>query len=106
MNRRLCHYSNNTKCCAIAPEVSSRLPSAADRVRAHVTSCGICGGQNGTEAGFHLVLRVPMPIVPQTAPHSSLSILRDWYNRPNSGRNIVLGGLSLTPKQNKTIPVT
>jgi hypothetical protein len=42
--------------------VSRRRPTARARVRAQVRSCGICGVQSGTGAGF---LRVP------TAPHSS-----------------------------------
>jgi hypothetical protein len=38
-------------------------------------------------AGFLQVLRFPLPIlIPPTAPHSSSSIIRDWYNRPISGR--------------------
>jgi hypothetical protein len=36
----------------IAQAVSRRLPTAAARVRAQVRSCGICGEQNGTRAGF------------------------------------------------------
>jgi hypothetical protein len=71
---------------AIAQAVSRRLPTAMARVRAQVKSCGICGGQSGTEAGFLRALRFPLPILlPPTAPHSS-SIIRSWYNRPNNGR--------------------
>jgi hypothetical protein len=67
--------------------VHGRLPTAAARVRSQVRSCGICGGQSGTEAGFLLVLRFPLPIlIPPTTPHSSSSIIRGWYNRPNIGR--------------------
>jgi hypothetical protein len=74
---------------AIAQAVCRRFPTAAARVRAQVRSCGICGGQSGTGAGFLLVLRYPLPIlIPSTTPHSSsLSIIRDWYNRPISGRS-------------------
>jgi hypothetical protein len=51
-----------------------------------VRSCGICGGQRGTVAGFLRVLRLPLPIlIPPTAPHASSNVL-GWYNRPNSGR--------------------
>jgi hypothetical protein len=33
------------------------------------------------------VLRFPLPIlIPATAPHSASSVIRGWYNRPNSGR--------------------
>jgi hypothetical protein len=71
---------------AIAQAVSRRLPKAAARVRAPLRSCGICGGQSGSGAGFLRVLRFPLPIlVPPTAPHSS-SIIRGGYNRPISGR--------------------
>jgi hypothetical protein len=56
----------------IAQAVSRRLPTAAARVRSHVKSCGICGGQSGTGAGFLRVLRFPLPfLIPPTAPHSS-----------------------------------
>jgi hypothetical protein len=44
---------------AIAQAVSRRLPIAAARVRAQVTSCGICDGRSGTGAGFFRVIRFP-----------------------------------------------
>jgi hypothetical protein len=72
---------------AIAQAISCRLPTAAVRARARLRSCGICGGQSGAGAGFLLVLRFPLPIlITPTAPHSSSSIIRGWYNRPNSRR--------------------
>jgi hypothetical protein len=72
---------------AIAQAVSLRLPTTAARVRAQVRSCGVCGGQSGIGTGFLRVLRFPLPIpIPPTAPHSSSSIIRGWYNRPISGR--------------------
>jgi hypothetical protein len=72
---------------AIAQAVSRRLPTAAALVRAQDKSCGICDGQSGAGAGFFRVLRFPLPIsILPTAPHSSSSIIRGWYNRPISGR--------------------
>jgi hypothetical protein len=80
---------------AIAQAVSRWLPTAAARARSQVRSCGICGGQSSTGAGFLRVLRFPLPIlIPPTAPQSS-SIIRGWYNRPTVAD--VPSGLSLTP---------
>jgi hypothetical protein len=46
---------------------------------------GICGGQNGTGAGFLRVFQFLLPIlIPPNASYSS--IIRGWYNRPISGR--------------------
>jgi hypothetical protein len=72
---------------AIPQAVSLRLPTAAAQVRAQVRKCEICGGQSGTGAAFLQVLRFPLPLlIPPTAPHSSSSVIRGWYNRPISGR--------------------
>jgi hypothetical protein len=71
----------------IAQAVSRGLPTAAARVRARVKSCGICGGQRGTGAGFLRVLKFPLPIrIPPIAPQSS-SVIWGWYSMPNSGRS-------------------
>jgi hypothetical protein len=73
---------------ATAQTVSRRLPTATAMVRAQVMSCGICGGQNGTGAGFLRVFRFPLPIIiPPTVPRSS-SITQGFYsyNRPVGGR--------------------
>jgi hypothetical protein len=51
---------------AIAQAVSRWLPIAAARV----WSSGICGGQNGTGAGFLRVLRFPLPFIPPNSPSS------------------------------------
>jgi hypothetical protein len=51
---------------AIAQAVSRWLSTAEARVRSQVRSCGICGGQSVTEAGFLQVLRVSL-----ANPHST-----------------------------------
>jgi hypothetical protein len=61
-----------TKCRARAQVFSHRFPTTTAQVRAQVKSCGVCGGQSGTEAGFLRVLRFVLPILIQlSAPHSS-----------------------------------
>jgi hypothetical protein len=45
------------ECPAIAQTDSRLLPTAAAPVRFQVRSCGICGGQSGTGAGFLRVIR-------------------------------------------------
>jgi hypothetical protein len=66
---------------AIAQAVSRQLPTVVVQVRSQVKWCWVCGGQNGTGAGFLRVLRFPLPI-----PYSSL--IRSWYNRPFSGLSV------------------
>jgi hypothetical protein len=86
---------------AIAQAVSHRLPTAAAQVWFQVRSCGICGGQSGTVAGFLRVLRFPLPIlIPPTTPHSS-SIIRDWYKSPNIGWRTKWTQSHPTPRQKK-----
>jgi hypothetical protein len=71
----------------VVQPVSRRLPTAEARVRAHVRSCWICGGQSGTGIGFLRLFRFPLPIlIPPTARHSSSNIW-GWYNRSVSGRH-------------------
>jgi hypothetical protein len=53
---------------AVAQAVSRWLPTAAAPGSRPVRSCGICGGQSGTGAGFLQVLRFPLPII--IAPNS------------------------------------
>jgi hypothetical protein len=72
----------------MAQAVSRWLPTAAARVHTRVWSCGVCGGQSGTGAGFLLVLRFALPIfIPPISPQSPSPIIRGWYNRPVSGRS-------------------
>jgi hypothetical protein len=59
--------------------------AVAQAVSRLLKSCGIYGEQTGTGVGFLWVLQFPPSLIPPTAPHSS-SIIRGWYNRPNSGR--------------------
>jgi hypothetical protein len=60
--------------------LSSRSPGLDSK------SFRICGEQRGTRTDFLFVLLFPLSIIPSTAPHSSSTITRGWYNRPNSGR--------------------
>jgi hypothetical protein len=79
--------------------VSRRLPTTAVRVGAQVRSCGICGGQSCTGAGFLQVLQFPLPIIiPLSDPHS-WSITQGWYNRPVSCRPTKCTQSHPTPKK-------
>jgi hypothetical protein len=77
-----CHVPDS----AIAQAVSRRLPTATARVRVRVRSCGIFGRQSSFGTGFLRAFRFPLPIlILPTSSHSS-SIIRGWYNGPNTGR--------------------
>jgi hypothetical protein len=71
--------------------MARRLPTAAARVRAQARSCGICGGQSVTGAGFPRVFRFSVPVlIPPTASKSSDATLGQIVAD-------VPSGLSLTP---------
>jgi hypothetical protein len=87
--------------CAVAQIVSSRLPTAASRVQARVSSCGICGGQSGTWAGFLRVLRSPLPIrISPTAPQSSSTIIWGRYGSPKQWPHYQVESVSHHEKRN------
>jgi hypothetical protein len=48
---------------AVAQAVSRWLHTVSARVCVRA-ACGVCGVQSGTGAGFLLVLRFPLPIIP------------------------------------------
>jgi hypothetical protein len=92
---------SNTLARAIAQAVSRRHPTAAARVRAHVKSCGICGGQRHW-GRFSPNISVSFPIlIPPTVPHSPTSIIQGWYNRPISGRRTKWTQSHPTPRNYK-----
>jgi hypothetical protein len=82
---------------AVARKVSRWLPTAAARV----WSCGICGGQSDTGAGFLRVLRFPLPIISPTDSSSSSSfIIGGWYNWSVMA-SIIVNLVLLHPKKEK-----
>jgi hypothetical protein len=54
---------------AVAKAVSRWIPTAAARVRV-LAACGFCGEQSDIGAGFLLVLRFSLPIIPPISPLS------------------------------------
>jgi hypothetical protein len=86
----------------IIQALSRWFSTAAALVRAPVRSCGICGGQSGTGAGFLLVLRFSLKIlIPLTIAQSSSFIIRRWYNRRNNGRYTMWAQSQPHPKELK-----
>jgi hypothetical protein len=61
---------------ALAQAVSRRYCILAARVKLRASSCRICCGQSGTGSGFLRVLRLPLPIIPPSASHSSSFIIQ------------------------------
>jgi hypothetical protein len=60
---------------AVAQAVSSQLPTMTALVRTRAGSCGICGRQSGSGAGFFRVLRFPFeikfPMIPSNTQYFS-----------------------------------
>jgi hypothetical protein len=82
--------------------VSHYLPTTVAQAWAQVRSCGICGGQIGTGAGFCPSTLVS-PANHSTAQHSPLP---NTHHHPSSGAGTVgemvtevPSGLTLTPPQ-------
>jgi hypothetical protein len=82
----------------------SPASTAKIRVRAQVSSRGICGRQSGTGAGFLRVLWFPLPSIPPIAPQLSSSsssiIIRSWYSRPVMA-SIIVDAVPLHDKKGK-----
>jgi hypothetical protein len=58
--------------------VSRWLSTSAAHVLAQVKPYGICGEQSDTGASFLRELRFSVPIIPPTAPHSSINRSDDY----------------------------
>jgi hypothetical protein len=76
----------HTESRAIVQAVSNWLPTAASRVRAQVTTCGICGGQSGAGAALSEFFGFPWQSSFHEIAPQSPSIIWDWCKRPISGR--------------------
>jgi hypothetical protein len=81
----------------IAQAVSRLLPTAAARVRARVRSCGICGGQSGSAAGFLRVFGFLCQFTFHRLLHNHRHHLSSWAGTIGQTVAAVPGGLSLTP---------
>jgi hypothetical protein len=84
--------------CTTVQAVSRRFSTAVDRVRAQVRSCGICGGQSGTGAGFPKSFDFPYPF-------SFLRLLHTLHNLLSSAG--ITGGIAAgVPSGLKSHPTT
>jgi hypothetical protein len=86
--------------CVLAQAVNRRLSTEPARVQARVRSCGICGWQSGTGAGFLRLLRLSLASIPLIAPHSSSFFTRGWYSRPVVA-SIIVDSAPRHPKKEK-----
>jgi hypothetical protein len=78
-------YQVSWRGLAIAQAVSCQLPTTEGRDWSQDKSCGICGGQSGTGAGFLRALQFVLPIfIPPNASFSSIK--QEWYIKPICGR--------------------
>jgi hypothetical protein len=84
---------------AIAQVVSCWLPTAVVRVRSQVRSCGICGGQSGSGAGFSKYFGFPCQFSFHRLPHTHHHHLLSGAGTIGQTVADVPGGLSLTPPQ-------
>jgi hypothetical protein len=84
-----------------AQAVSRQLPTAVARVRSHVRSCGIYGGQSSTACRIF-----PRTSVSPANSHStkcSIFIIRGWYSTPNSGPHTKWTQAHPHPKKTKKL---
>jgi hypothetical protein len=101
-----CFYVRPAMGRAVVQTVSRWLSTTEARDPSQVRSCGICGGQSGTETGFLLVLRFPLPVVVlPTVPRSSI-LWAGCYNRPIVGRRNKWNKSHPTPRNKQNEPQT
>jgi hypothetical protein len=97
---RLNMWKERTIAVRLSAGFAPRRPGFEPGVR----SCGICVGQSGTGAGFLRVLRFPLPIIAQTGPQPSSSILHHpgWYNRP-AVASVTVDSVPLQPPPKRNV---